>query len=88
MKCFRRYAVTALLCVSITAVAAGIAAADESAKRISLGRVQEVVVWGENAKITDPADVTDVEKLLKNFKGNVKIADRIKQYMTKGSAGH
>lgn len=72
MRYFRRYAVAALAFVSITAVAAGIVAADESAKRISLGQVQEVVVWGEDAKITDPAAVTDVEKLLENIKGDVK----------------
>jgi len=63
MKYFRRYAVAALLCLSITVVAAGIVAADESAKRISLGQVQNVVAWGDDAKISQPADVTDVEEL-------------------------
>ncbi len=63
MKYFRRYAVAALLCMSVTFVAAGIVAADESAKRISLGQAQAVVVWGRDAKISQPAEVTDVEEL-------------------------
>lgn len=64
MKYFRRYAVAAFLIISITAVAAGIAAVDESAKRISLGQVQEVVVRGEEASVIQPASVTDIEPMI------------------------
>lgn len=64
MKYFRRYAVVALLVVSVTAVAAGIVAVDESAKRISLGQAQEVVVRGKNASVNQPASVTDIEPMI------------------------
>ena len=60
MKYFRRYITVALLIVSITAVTAGIVAVDESAKRISLGEPQQVVVCGEEAKVYQPARVTDI----------------------------
>jgi hypothetical protein len=64
MKYFRRYAVAAFLIIGITAVAAGIVAVDESAKRISLGQVQGVVVRGKNASVIQPASVTDIEPML------------------------
>ena len=48
--------------MSVTTVAAGIVAVDESAKRISLGQAQEVVVWGEDAKVYQPASVTDLKE--------------------------
>lgn len=66
MKYFRRYITVALLLVSITAVAAGIVAVDESAKRISLGQVQEVVVRGKEASVIQPASVTDIEPMIDN----------------------
>ena len=62
MKYLKRYAVVALLLMSVTTVAAGIVAVDESAKRISLGQAQEVVVWGEDAKVYQPASVTDLKE--------------------------
>ena len=61
MKFFRMYIITALTVVSITSVAAGIVAVDESAKRISLGETQNVCVYGREAKVHQPADVTDLE---------------------------
>jgi 3-oxoacyl-(acyl-carrier-protein) synthase len=64
VKYFRRYAVAAFLIICVTAVAAGIAAVDESAKRISLGQVQEVVVRGEEASVIQPASVTDIEPMI------------------------
>lgn len=63
MKYLRRYAVVAFLLSGITGVCAGIVAADESAKRISLGQVQEVIVWSENAKVYQPASVTDLKEI-------------------------
>lgn len=62
MKYLRRYAFTAIFCMSITFIAAGIFAADESAKRISLGEPQQVVVCGEGAKVYQPARVTDIRE--------------------------
>lgn len=67
MKYFRRYITVALLIVSITAVTAGIVAVDESAKRISLGQEQAVVVRGKNASVIQPASVTDIEPILKKI---------------------
>ena len=61
MKFFRMYIITALAVVSITSVSAGIVAVDESAKRISLGETQSVCVYGREAKVHQPADVTDLE---------------------------
>ena len=64
MKYFRRYIAVALLLTSVTVIAAGIVAVDESAKRISLGQVQEVVVRGKNASVIQPASVTDIEPMI------------------------
>ncbi|MBR2869483.1 MAG: hypothetical protein IKB88_10550 [Clostridia bacterium] len=61
MKFFRMYIITALAVVSITSVAAGIVAVDESAKRISLGETQSVCAYGRDVKVHQPADVTDLE---------------------------
>ncbi len=43
--------------VSVSFAAAGIAAVDESARRISLGERQSVVAWGDEAVIREPARV-------------------------------
>ncbi len=44
MKILRAYAVTAIICISITAITACIFVADENAKKISLGSESAVVV--------------------------------------------
>lgn len=44
MKILRAYAVTAIICLSVTAIAACIFIADENAKKISLGNESAVVV--------------------------------------------
>lgn len=45
MKILRAYAVTAIICISITSIIACIFIADESAKKISLGYESAVVVF-------------------------------------------
>lgn len=45
MKILRAYAVTAIICISITSIIACIFIADESAKKISLGAESAVVVF-------------------------------------------
>ncbi len=67
MKYLRRYAFAAIFCMSITFIAAGIFAADESAKRISLGEPQQVVVCGEEAQVYQPARVTDIRPTLEEM---------------------
>ncbi len=72
MKYFRRYAVVVLMILGVTAVAAGIVAADESAKRISLGQTQSVVVWGSDAGVYQPASVTDAEEIFDSISALIK----------------
>ena len=67
MKYLRIYAFAAIFLMSVTFVAAGISAADESAKRISLGEPQQVVVCGEDALVYRPAQVTDIQPILKEI---------------------
>ncbi len=61
MRYLRRYAAVAIFCVALTVIASGMIAADESARRISLGEPQRVVVFGENARVNEPAEVTDIK---------------------------
>lgn len=44
MKILRAYAITAIICLSLTAIAACIFIADENAKKITLGNESAVVV--------------------------------------------
>lgn len=64
MKYLRRYYLFAVAVLSAATVTAGIFAVNESARRVSLGETQSVVVYG-NAKINEPADVTDIEPSIK-----------------------
>lgn len=72
MKYFRRYIATALVIISITVISAGMFAVSESARRISLGETQSVLVCGEEARITQPAEVTDIEPLLQKIIDGVR----------------
>lgn len=45
MKILRAYAVTAIICISLTSIIACVFIADESAKKISLGDESAVVVF-------------------------------------------
>ncbi|MBR6784900.1 MAG: hypothetical protein IKM25_01460 [Clostridia bacterium] len=64
MKYMRRYFLFAVAVLSAVTVTAGIFAVNESARRVSLGETQKVIVYG-NAKINEPADVTDIEPSIK-----------------------
>ena len=46
MKLLRAYAVTAIICLSLTSIISGIFIADENTKRVSLGTKSTVVVMG------------------------------------------
>lgn len=48
MKILRAYAVTAIICLSLTSIAACIFVADENAKKISLGNESAVVVMNSS----------------------------------------
>lgn len=67
MKFWRRYFLVATAVVSITFAAAGIVAVDESARRISMGQPQSVVVCGTQARVNGPAEVTDIEPRLERY---------------------
>lgn len=80
MKYLRKYAFAAIFCMSITFIAAGIFAADESAKRISQGEPQQVIVCGEAAQVYEPAQVTDIGPTLEEILLMIgKTKDRILQ---------
>ncbi len=67
MKFWRRYFLLATAVVSITFTAAGIVAVDENARRISMGQAQSVVVFGTQARVNEPAEVTDIEPQLERY---------------------
>ncbi len=48
MKILRAYAVTAIICLSLTSIISGIFVADENARKISLGSESAVVVISSN----------------------------------------
>lgn len=82
MKYFRRYVAVALVCVSVTLIAAGVFAVNESARRISLGETQRVIVYGEQARVYEPAEVTDIEPQIKTvIETVVETKDRILQFL-------
>lgn len=66
MKYMRRYFLLAATVLSAATVTAGIFAVNESARRVSLGQTQRVVVYGD-AKINGPAEVIDVEPSIKRI---------------------
>lgn len=68
MKIFRAYAVTAIICLSLTSIFACIFIADESAKKITLGDESAVVVLSS-------AD----EKLYEQAVNPMPIIEKIKQ---------
>lgn len=53
--------------VSIAFTAAGVVAVDENARRISKGEIQSVVVYGVQAKVNQPAEVTDIEPQIERY---------------------
>ena len=82
MKMMRRYFLTAVAVLSVSFAAAGMAAVNESARRISLGERQSVVVWGDEARIADPAEVTDIKAQFGELIDiSAKIKNRIMQIL-------
>ena len=73
MKYLRRYFLLALALVSAATVAAGVFAVNESARRVSLGEPQRVVVYGD-AKVNEPAEITDIEPAIKRAIGYLENA--------------
>ena len=73
MKYLRRYFLFALAILSVVTVAAGVFAVNESARRVSLGETQSVIVYGD-AHINEPADVTDIEPVIKRAIGYLENA--------------
>lgn len=67
MKFWRRYFLLATAVVSVTFTAAGIVAVDENARRISMGQPQSVVVCGTQARVNEPAEVTDIEPQIERY---------------------
>lgn len=67
MNFWRRYFLLATAVVSVTFTAAGIVAVDENARRISMGQAQSVVVCGTQARVNEPAEVTDIEPQIKEL---------------------
>ena len=53
--------------VSIAFTAAGVVAVDENARRISKGEIQSVVVYGVQAEVNEPAEVTDIEPQIERY---------------------
>lgn len=76
MKILRAYAVTAIICLSITSIAACIFIADENAKKISLGSESTVVVMS-----------TSDERLYKNSVNSSAFFEKIKN-AAKKAAGY
>lgn len=75
MKIFRAYAITAIICLSLTSIAACIFIADESAKKISLGDESAVVVLSS----------TD-EKLYAEAVNPMPVIEKIKQVAEKAAS--
>lgn len=75
MKIFRAYAVTAIICLSLTSIIACVFIADESAKKISLGDESAVVVLSS----------TD-EKLYAEAVNPMPIIEKIKQAAKKAAS--
>lgn len=74
MKILRAYAVTAIICLSITSIAACIFIADENAKKISLGSESAVVVMN-----------TSDEKLYENAVNYSALFEKIKTVAEKAA---
>lgn len=76
MKIFRAYIITAIICISITALAASIFVADENARKITLGEKPAVVVMNRNEKPIKSYEI-DASPILEKIKNAVKRAASI-----------
>ena len=77
MKILRAYAVTAIICLSLTSIISGIFIADENTKRVSLGTKSTVVVMGSGDEKVNNGEIDlypALEKLKKAAKKAAGIA--------------
>ena len=76
MKILRAYAVTAIICLSLTSIISGIFVADENARKISLGTESAVVVISSGDKKLNEGDV-NISPALEKLKEAAKKAASI-----------
>ena len=76
MKIFRAYFITAIVCISITALTASIFVADENARKITLGEKPAVVVMSRNEQPIKSYEI-DASPILKKIKDAAKKAASI-----------
>ena len=76
MKILRAYAVTAIICLSLTSLISGIFVADENARKISLGTESAVVVISSGDKKLNEGDV-NISPALEKLKEAAKKAASI-----------
>lgn len=76
MKILRAYAVTAIICLSLTSIISGIFVADENARKISLGTKSAVVVISSGDKKLNEGDV-NISPALEKLKEAAKKAASI-----------
>ena len=76
MKILRAYAVTAIICLSLTSIISGIFVADENARKISLGTESAVVVISSGDKKLNEGDV-NISPALEKLKEAAKRAASI-----------
>lgn len=76
MKILRAYAVTAIICLSLTSIISGIFVADENARKISLGTESAVVVISSGDERLNEGDV-NISPALEKLKEAAKKAASI-----------
>lgn len=73
MNILRAYAVTVIICLSLTSIISGIFIADENTRKISLGTESTVVVMGSsNEKVSE--DEIDIYPTIAKLKNAAKKA--------------
>lgn len=76
MKILRAYAVTAIICLSLTSIISGIFVADENAKKISFGTESAVVVINSGDKRLNEGEI-NISPALEKLKEAAKKAASI-----------
>ncbi len=76
MKILRAYAVTAIICLSLTSIISGIFVADENAKKISLGSESAVVVISSGDEKLNDGEI-NISPALEKLKEAAKKAASI-----------
>lgn len=74
MKIFRAYIIAAIICISLTTIAACIFIADESAKRITLGDESTVIVFSSEDKPLGENEINPLPVIEKIKEGAKKAA--------------